>query len=52
MDLTYNQLQEIMAFFGDPDPDYPERTVSVVECDGIIYAYDSEYPEEGSIQLG
>jgi len=59
MNFTYEEVKSLLEFFGEPDPDWPEMEITVVEnTDGENvhsgpgkYAYYTEYPEEGAIKL-
>jgi hypothetical protein len=60
MEFTLKQAQDLVELFGGSDPDYPEETITVVEVDSDepshsgpgLYAYHTEYPDEGAIILG
>lgn len=52
MDFTYKQVEDLLEFFGGPDPDNPEITITVKEDGDKLYAFYTEYPEEGAITLG
>ena len=50
MDFTYKQAKQLLEFFGEPDPDNQELEITVIE-DGGLYAFYTEYPEEGAMKL-
>lgn len=59
MEFTLKQAKDLVGLFGD-DPDNPDETITVVEVGSDepshsgpgLYAYCTEYPDEGIILLG
>ena len=59
MEFTLRQAKDLVALFGD-DPNDPDETITVVEVGSDelshsgpgLYAYCTEYPDEGTTLLG
>ena len=63
MEFTRKEVENLLGFFGEKDPDDPDMTITVIHSDELnhpgkgfpnygLHAYYTEYPEEGCLFLG